>query len=67
MTETVVRSAAKTLSYRLMGSGVTFVISYVFTGEIIVSASISATEFLLKPMMYWIHERGWNRVRWGRE
>ena len=67
MSESVLRSTAKTLSYRLLGSGVTFVISYVFTGEIIVSASISATEFVLKPIMYWVHERGWNRVRWGRE
>lgn len=67
MTETVVRSTAKTLSYRLLGSSVTFVISYVFTGEIIISASISATEFVLKPMMYWLHERVWNKVKWGRE
>ena len=67
MNETVVRSAAKTLSYRLLGSSVTFAIAYIFTGEITVSAGISVTEFLLKPLMYWLHERAWNRIRWQRE
>lgn len=67
MSETLLRTTAKTLSYRLLGSGVTFVIAYLFTGEILISASISVTEFVLKPLMYWIHERGWNRVKWGRE
>ena len=67
MSETLLRTTAKTLSYRLLGSGVTFVIAYLFTGEMLISASISVTEFVLKPLMYWIHERGWNRVKWGRE
>jgi uncharacterized membrane protein len=67
MIETALRSGAKTLCYRLLGSTVTFVIAYLFTDEVIVSATISATEFVLKPMMYWMHERVWNRIHWGRE
>lgn len=66
MHEHVLRSTAKTITYRILGSGVTFMISYMYTGHVVISASISATEFLLKPMLYWLHERVWNRVRWGR-
>lgn len=66
MHEHVLRSTAKTITYRLLGSSVTFIISYMYTGHVVISASISATEFLLKPMLYWLHERVWNRVRWGR-
>ena len=66
MFETIARSTVKTVSYRLLGSTVTFTISYLFTGHVIISASISATEFLIKPMMYWIHERVWNRISWGK-
>jgi uncharacterized membrane protein len=66
MSESILRSTVKTFSYRLLGSGVTFIISYLFTGEVIISAGISATEFVLKPMMYWFHERFWNRIQWGR-
>jgi uncharacterized membrane protein len=66
MSDSILRTTAKTLSYRLLGSGMTFVISYVFTGHLVISAGISVTEFVLKPMMYWLHERIWNRVHWGR-
>ena len=67
MSETIARTTAKTIAYRILGSGITFIISFIFTGEVIVSASISATEFVLKPMMYWIHERVWNRISWGKQ
>jgi uncharacterized membrane protein len=67
LNETLTRTTVKTVAYRVLGSGLTFVIAFIFTGEIVVSASISMTEFVLKPMMYWIYERIWNRVKWGRE
>ena len=66
MSETLTRTTVKTIAYRLLGSGLTFIIAFIFTGEFVVSASISVTEFVLKPAMYWIHERVWNRVKWGR-
>ena len=66
MLESALRSTVKTVSYRVLGSSVTFLLAYIYTGHVAISASISATEFLLKPMMYWLHERGWNRIRWGR-
>lgn len=67
MVETVARSTVKTITYRILGSMVTFVLSYIFTGHVIISASISATEFLVKPLMYWIHERVWNKIKWGKQ
>lgn len=67
MSETLTRTTVKTIAYRLLGSGLTFIIAFIFTGEFVVSASISVTEFVLKPSMYWIHERVWNRVKWGRQ
>jgi uncharacterized membrane protein len=66
MNETASRSLVKTVSYRILGSSITFIISFMFTGEVIISAGISATEFLLKPTMYWLHERVWNRISWGK-
>ena len=67
MFETIARTTVKTVSYRVLGSSITFVISYMFTGHVAISAGISVTEFVLKPMMYWIHERLWNRVAWGKQ
>jgi uncharacterized membrane protein len=66
MGETLTRTTVKTIAYRLLGSGLTFIIAFIFTGELVVSATISITEFVLKPAMYWLHERVWNRISWGK-
>ena len=66
MSETILRTTIKTVSYRVAGSSLTFLISYILTGELIVSAAISITEIVLKPGLYWVHERGWNGIMWGR-
>jgi uncharacterized membrane protein len=67
LSDTLSRSTVKTLSYRCVGSSVTFMIAFVFTGEIVIAASVSVTEFLLKPSLYWLHERVWNKIMWGKK
>ena len=53
------RHIAKTISYRLLGTLQTCTISYFFTGSFIIAGSVGATEILVKPLMYFIHERVW--------
>jgi uncharacterized membrane protein len=65
-TETALRSLAKAYSYRCCGTLTTVVISFIITGKLVISLAIGATEMIIKPLVYWIHERAWNRVRWGR-
>jgi uncharacterized membrane protein len=65
-TETAVRSLVKAYSYRCCGTLTTIVISYVITGHLIISLGIGATEMIVKPFIYWLHERVWSRVKWGR-
>jgi uncharacterized membrane protein len=65
--ETAVRSLVKAYSYRCCGTLTTIVISYAITGKLIVSLAIGATEMILKPFIYWCHERVWSRVNWGRK
>jgi uncharacterized membrane protein len=64
--ETALRSFVKAYSYRCCGTATTIVISFVLTGNFIVSLGIGATEMIIKPFIYWCHERVWSRVRWGR-
>ncbi len=64
--ETALRSLAKAYSYRCCGTLTTIVISYIITGQIVVSLAIGFTEMILKPFIYWAHERIWSRVGWGR-
>jgi len=53
------RHIVKAISYRMLGTAQTCVISYIFTGNILLSGSIGMTEMLLKPFMYFLHERAW--------
>jgi hypothetical protein len=64
--ETATRSFAKAYSYRCCGTITTMIISYFFTGELVISLGIGATEMVIKPFIYWCHERVWSRVNWGR-
>lgn len=64
--ETALRSFVKAYSYRCCGTLTTIVISYIITGKLVVSLAIGATEMIVKPFIYWCHERVWSRVKWGR-
>lgn len=60
------RSFIKAYSYRCCGTITTIVISYIITGKFIVSLAIGSVEMVIKPFIYWCHERVWNRIKWGK-
>ena len=66
MTETPTRSVVKTISWRVTGSGATFLISYAILGDINVSGTIAMIQLTFNTILYFIHERIWNWIRWGR-
>ena len=53
------RHVLKAVSYRVLGSLQTCLISYFFTGNFWVAGSIGLTEIFIKPLMYFLHERAW--------
>lgn len=69
------RSVLKAISWRLIASGATFIISFVifhqytekpFT-EIVETASlITAVDIVAKLVLYYFHERLWTNVVWGK-
>ncbi len=66
MKESNLRSVIKTATWRVLGSVATMAIAYYFTEEATISASIGAVEFIAKTVLYYLHERGWQWVKWGR-
>ncbi|HUW78926.1 MAG TPA: DUF2061 domain-containing protein [Candidatus Nanopelagicaceae bacterium] len=60
------RSLLKAISWRMVGTVDTFVLSYLITGRATLAFAISGTEVLTKVILYYSHERVWNRVSWGR-
>jgi uncharacterized membrane protein len=61
------RSALKAISWRAVGTADTFLISLLITEEPIAAASIAGFEVLTKTVLYYFHERGWNKIQWGRK
>ena len=61
-----IRSLIKAVSWRLVGSLDTFMLSLLVTGNAKYAVSIATAEALTKIVLYYIHERVWRRVRWGR-
>lgn len=67
MIDRPVRSILKTISWRITGSGATFLIAYAMTGNLTVAGIIGITQIISNTILYYIHERIWNSINWGRE
>jgi uncharacterized membrane protein len=61
------RSIAKGISWRIFATLDTYIISYLFFQKMYIAASIAITEIFTKILLYYIHERGWNSISWGRK
>ncbi len=64
--ERPVRSIAKAISWRVIGTLDTLLISYLLTREVAIAASIASVDFVTKMVLYFFHERAWNKIGWGR-
>lgn len=64
--ETHSRSIAKAISWRVLGSVATMLLVFVFTRRLQLSLAVGAVEFLAKIGLFWVHERAWDRVRYGK-
>ena len=65
--ETHARSIAKAVSYRILGSSCTGLIAYILTGKGALFFEAGALDMVLKIGAYFIHERIWDRVSFGRK
>ena len=65
-TESHARSIVKAISWRATGSLDTFVIAALVTGNSKLAGGIALGELLTKTALYYIHERAWTLVPWGR-
>jgi uncharacterized membrane protein len=64
--ETHIRSVLKAISWRTLGTLDTFAISWFMTGRIEIAGSIAGLEVVTKIAWYYLHERVWAAVVWGR-
>ena len=60
------RSIAKAVSWRITGTIDTFIISFFVTGKVSIAGTIAAVEVVTKILIYYLHERVWATIPWGR-
>ena len=60
------RSGLKAITWRIIGTADTFIISWAITKEPVTAGAIASFEVFTKTILYYLHERGWNKVKWGR-
>jgi adenylylsulfate kinase len=64
--ETRSRSILKAFSWRALATITTVSLVYIFTGETAMALSIGGIEVFIKMLVYFLHERAWDKIRFGR-
>lgn len=65
--ETNIRSIAKGFSWRLFATTTTVIIVYIFFGRLDLAIAAGIIETISKVLLYYAHEKIWQRVRWGKK
>jgi uncharacterized membrane protein len=59
------RHLLKTITWRVIGTLDTIVLSWVITGDPLVGLLIGGVELFTKMALYYIHERAWYKINFG--
>ena len=59
------RSLVKSMTWRIMGIFILGVIAWVFTKSWQITTGVTALFHAIRVVLYYFHERFWNRVNWG--
>ena len=65
--ETNIRSVVKGVTWRILATTTTIVIVYTFFGRLDLAIAAGMIETVLKVGLYWVHERAWFKIRWGKK
>lgn len=66
MKESRKRSLVKALIYRVICTILSFVVPYLLTGDWAFSVSFGLIYSAILIIVYYLYERVWNRIGWGR-
>ena len=59
------RHIAKTITWRIVGTLDTIVISWIISGDITIGFGIGGIEVFTKMILYYLHERVWYQTKFG--
>ena len=67
MNERKKRSILKSVSYRIICIISQSIVTYIFTQNLLQVGMIVLVFQSIQTLLYYLHERAWNKVRWGAE
>ena len=65
MNVTKSRSLLKTISWRILASTDTFLLTWLVTGSYTAGLTVSGLEVITKMILYYFHERAWLQSNYG--
>ncbi len=60
------RSVMKSITWRIMATASTIFLVFILTGNLVISTSVGILELIVKALLYYVHERIWNMLDYGR-
>jgi uncharacterized membrane protein len=60
------RSIAKSISWRILAGIITACVALYMTGQLGFAAKIGLVDTTVKLLIYFVHERIWNKINYGR-
>lgn len=67
MLESRLRSITKSLTWRAIALVTTTTVTWKATGRLDLAASVGLIDTAIKLGLFYLHERGWSRVTFGRQ
>ena len=64
--EKPIRSVVKAISWRVLGTVDTLVVSWFVVEDAKTATAIASVDFVTKFILYFFHERLWNIIKWGK-
>ena len=61
------RSLAKSISWRIIATTVTMLIAFIWLEDWATSVTLAIVANGIQAVLYYLHERGWNRINFGRK
>ncbi|MGB2661515.1 MAG: DUF2061 domain-containing protein [Candidatus Omnitrophota bacterium] len=64
--DTRLRSIGKSATWRIISIVVLVAVSYLITGDVKKTTSITVVFQVILAVLYYVHERVWTKISWGR-
>lgn len=65
--ENIMRSLGKVVTWRILVTITNFIGGWLASGSWAVGLGVVSFALVVNSMLYFVHERVWNRIQWGKE